>query len=167
MKYIPEQCFVAGSRFSRAFILFCNHCGDHMKTGSRKDRSTFSVILAIVTIIWNQPLHAYLTILLTATVSYFFTIFSASIVIKVIMEGFSEWSACKSSRQHRDSPCCILYTFYNISMENLNYVFGDQFLFSLNLQSCVCIEMLRRSQKSIRKIKGALDKIAQYYVSSL
>ena len=40
--------------------------------------------------------NASLTILLTATVSYFFTIFSASIVIKLIMEGFSEWSACKS-----------------------------------------------------------------------
>ena len=37
------------------------------------------------------------TILLIATVSYFFTIFSASIVIRVIIEGFSEWSAYQES----------------------------------------------------------------------
>ena len=32
----------------------------------------------------------YLTTLLIATVSYFFTIFSASMVVRVIIEGFSE-----------------------------------------------------------------------------
>ena len=30
-----------------------------------------------------------------ATVSYFFTIFSASVEVKVVMDGFSEWLACK------------------------------------------------------------------------
>ena len=41
------------------------------------------------------------TILLIATVSYFFTIFSASIVIRVIIEGFSEWSAYQESSLSR------------------------------------------------------------------
>lgn len=52
------------------------------------------------------------TILLIATVSYFFTIFSASIVIRVIIEGFSEWSAYQESSLSRHKfPKYGFYTF--------------------------------------------------------
>ena len=46
-------------------------------------------------------------------------------------------------------------------MENLS-VCVDQFLFSLRLKASNCIEMTRRSQMSITKIKETLDKIVVF-----